>query len=636
MVEAVEPLVSAAERHLDREDVEASVGTTTDDLLRQARGLHQSAHGGHGKAYQYFLRGFDAVHGADIAVDLEGVPLNEVSNVHGHGYLDLHFLPRELVTGATLKPGVATADVGDFGVAGSGSLGLGLAESGLHVGMIGSTARTIGASVGYRPDAAGPGTFVWLDGTTSRGIGQSRAWRQARAGAGVQKAVGATELRAFVLGYAGRFESPGVLRQDDVDAGRMGFYDAYPGSGGGLSSRALAAGVAETRSGRWTSTTTVWAQLRALELRQDYTGGWEHPDTGDATLQTQRSASGGARWVARVDLGSAVDVRMGADTRLDTIHQTEAGIDLDGAVWEERIDARVDERALGAWASVPVELGPWRVEPGARVQGFQVQLDRAVDLGLGSGKARAVAPVLAPRLATALEVGPHVTLLGSAGRGFRSPEARGVEDRSAPISVADGGELGAEAHVSDGLELRGGAFGTWVSNEIRFDHAAARFLTTGSTRRLGGFGGFTARPIHALEIELDVTGSDGRYTATGELIPYAPRWLVVGSVALHQAITGPIVWTAGTRTTWLAPRAIPGGFASHASLVTDLTTRARVRDTVVDLDIANVFATRWRDGEFVYASSWNATDLSDPPALPVRHFTAGAPFEARLGLGWVL
>ena len=33
---------------------------------------------------------------------------------------------------------------------------------------------------------------------------------------------------------------------------------------------------------------------------------------------------------------------------------------------------------------------------------------------------------------------------------------------------------------------------------------------------------------------------------------------------------------------------------------------------------------------------WSADDLDDPPALPARHITAGAPFELRVGLGWVL
>ena len=42
-------------------------------------------HSGGGKANQYFLRGFDADHGTDIALSMDGVPINMVSHAHGQG-----------------------------------------------------------------------------------------------------------------------------------------------------------------------------------------------------------------------------------------------------------------------------------------------------------------------------------------------------------------------------------------------------------------------------------------------------------------------------------------------------------------------------------------------------------------------
>jgi hypothetical protein len=635
VVEQGEREVSAAEVQLDRGDIEAAPGRSADDLLKQTRGLHQSAHSGHGKAYQYFLRGFDAVHGADLAIDLEGVPINEVSNVHGHGYLDLHFLPRELIEGAVLRPGVHTAEAGDFAVAGSGSLALGMTEQGLHMSIGGTTTRGGQVAMGYHPKNRGTGTFVYADGMAGRGVGESRGFTSLRAAAGLDGEVGRTELRVFALAYRGRFESPGVLRQDQIDSGEVGFYDAYDGSGNGLSMRAVAAASATTRTSDWRSRTTVWTQLRRLELRQNFTGAYENPENGDGTLQAHDAASGGVRWDAAWRPGKPFSLRFGADARVDRIQQQEAGITDDYTVWEERIDAGVVQSSAGAWIAAPMEAGPLRVEPGIRAQAFNVQLDRTLDAGLGTGKATATAPVLGPRLNVALQLGPDVALLGGAGRGFRSPEARGVEQDSAPVSVADGAELGAKVFATDWLELRLGGFGTWVSNEIRFDHAAARFLTTGSTRRLGGFGGFTARIADVASFEVDVTGSDGRYTVSQAPIPYAPRWLVVGSLTTQQLVTGPLVWTTGVRTWWLSERPIPGGYSSHAATVTDLTATARHRNVSFDLDIGNVFATRWRDGEFFYASTWGQ-DASDPPALPARHITAGSPFDLRFAVGVTL
>ena len=73
--------------------------------------------------------------------------------------------------------------------------------------------------------------------------------------------------------------------------------------------------------------------------------------------------------------------------------------------------------------------------------------------------------------------------------------------------------------------------------------------------------------------------------------------------------------------------------ATTAPCVTDLTVQAAHRRWTFDLDVDNVFATRWRDGEFQYASDWDPTD-DRVSALPSRHFSAGAPFAARLGIGW--
>ena len=48
------------------------------DILRVTPGLVMVQHSGGGKANQYFLRGFDADHGTDLALSIDGVPINMV------------------------------------------------------------------------------------------------------------------------------------------------------------------------------------------------------------------------------------------------------------------------------------------------------------------------------------------------------------------------------------------------------------------------------------------------------------------------------------------------------------------------------------------------------------------------------
>ena len=56
--------------------------------------MQVAQHGGGGKADQYLIRGFDADHGTDFALYVDGIPVNMVSHAHGQGYADLgHVIP---------------------------------------------------------------------------------------------------------------------------------------------------------------------------------------------------------------------------------------------------------------------------------------------------------------------------------------------------------------------------------------------------------------------------------------------------------------------------------------------------------------------------------------------------------------
>ena len=59
--------------------------SSTQDLLQLTPGLVIAQHAGGGKAEQIFLRGFDADHGTDVAISVDGVPVNMVSHGHGQG-----------------------------------------------------------------------------------------------------------------------------------------------------------------------------------------------------------------------------------------------------------------------------------------------------------------------------------------------------------------------------------------------------------------------------------------------------------------------------------------------------------------------------------------------------------------------
>jgi len=99
-------------------DMQLNPVNTSQEILAKVPGLFIGQHAGGGKAEQIFLRGFDIDHGTDVAINVDGMPVNMVSHAHGQGYADLHFVIPETVDYIDFGKGPYYADKGNFGTAG--------------------------------------------------------------------------------------------------------------------------------------------------------------------------------------------------------------------------------------------------------------------------------------------------------------------------------------------------------------------------------------------------------------------------------------------------------------------------------------------------------------------------------------
>ena len=88
-------------------------------ILETVPGLTVTSHSGEGKANQYLMRGYNLDHGTDLAMFVDGMPVNEPTHAHGQGYTDLNFLIPELAAGVSYTKGTEYADEGDFASVGS-------------------------------------------------------------------------------------------------------------------------------------------------------------------------------------------------------------------------------------------------------------------------------------------------------------------------------------------------------------------------------------------------------------------------------------------------------------------------------------------------------------------------------------
>jgi outer membrane receptor protein involved in Fe transport len=632
---------TASESRLTARDISSVPRRTAEDALRLVPGMTLVQHGSEGKGHQFFLRGFDAIHGADLELSVEGIPVNEWSNVHAQGYLDLGFIIPEVIDSVVVTKGPFSIDQGPFAMAGSAEYRLGVPPSDLGVRATygaGTTRRNRGV-ITYSPEQSDGSSFVALEALHDEGFGQNRQITRGALLAQVRLMDSPTAGSLSWLGslYLARFGLPGTLRDDDVSRGAVGFYDAYDRRGRGDSERVLGALVYESRpSAPGGARIISYGGYRRLRLLENFTGFLLDPVSGDRRRQAQSTWNMGVQAHVDTPLHERFTLYTGGGVRADAFEQSQEHVGLDAELLAQ-------ERQLeGLQALGHVKAGiSWQPGADVRVKGgarWDVAAIAVRDALATTTSGQDSLGTLSPRLTLDAQVREDLTVFGAVGRGVRPPEARAfssftpertgisedVYTGGGPrMTVCDSAELGARWEASDDLELQLAAFATYVERETLYDHVSGINLELDGTRRLGAEGVVQARPLPWLALSGDLTVVDARFRASQNAIPLSP-WLTAG---VRAVAGGDLGLRGGLRWLGLAPRPLPHGARGAALLMLDATVGYHFRRIRLDLELENLANLRVREGEYHYASRWRLEDGGSE--LPVLHFVAGPPFNAR-------
>jgi iron complex outermembrane recepter protein len=624
---------SAGVRVVDARELELTPRKNTDDLLRVVPGLYTSQHGSEGKGQQFFLRGFDAVHGADLAIRVAGIPINELSNVHGQGYADLGFVIPETVAGLVARKGPFDLEQGWFATAGSLELALGTPRRGKRIGYELGTTNRHRLVVIDAPEGAPDGELVAVEAMHDDGYGETRGSEHVTALAQTELAAGRLRLRPLLVGYFARFGEPGVVPLDDIRSGYFDRMAAPAGALGGRSQRLLTGIGGAWARDRDEVVGSAHLGWRGLALTENFTGFLESPEHGDARDQRHRAVTGGGRIAWRHRVSASLRVLAGAEVIRDQLRQVEDRVATTGMVWRHERALEATTTTAGAWAGVEARSGRWTATGGLRGDALAVDaLDRLDPARSGRGSAGAASP----RIAIAWR-GEAFAVSAAAGRGVRPPEARAFTRRESregknttvydggdpSITVADAAELGGEWKRAR-LTLGATGFATWIDRESIFDHVSGVNITRDGSRRMGTELYAVATPVPWLALRGDVSLVDARFIASGNPVPGAPRLLATAEARVDRA-----PWSAGLAGRFLGARPLAhGAMAASATVVDAVGAWARGR-WLFALQIDNLLARDWNEGEYHFASRW---DLSAPPSdLPRVHISPGRPFGVRAG-----
>lgn len=624
-----------SQRTVTQETLALTPHRSVDDLLRVVPGLHIAQHASEGKAQQFFVRGFDAVHGSDIAVSVGGLPVNEPSNVHGQGYVDIGFVLPEAVLSLSATKGSFDISQGDFATAGSIDFELGVEDSrrGQRASYeLGSTNRQRALAL-FAPVDMPEATFLAIEGMSDQGFGSHR--RSERMTVLGQHRIELSPERwvqGFASGYLSRFDEAGVVPVADYDAGSIGFYDSYNEAGEGRSQRALASLAFHDESDDHLFDSSIYVQQRRLSLAENFTGYLVNPELGDLKLQRHTVSTIGGNGSFERKLSKTMHLVLAGDTRADQIEQSEDQIDSQGNPWQRNRDlgASLAYGGLGAALRFRGMKNKFQAEVGGRFDAAWMRTEDGMSGGQGSG----LLTNLSPRLAATYKIKQGWKAFAAYGHGIRSPEARSVTEMTTAGDAAGNphfttsrtGEAGLEGRMDGGLTLGATGFGTWISNELVFDHLTGANLARNASRRVGAEVRAELAITPWLMMRTDATAVSAQFVDSGAPVPGAPNFLARG----EAQIIHPTGLRGGAQATAMAPRQLANGARGQGSAVVDLLASYRIGLFDIEVQVDNVFNSKLREGEFHYASRFDRNTPAS--AIPRLHYAAGRPLGVRTTL----
>jgi CarboxypepD_reg-like domain/TonB-dependent Receptor Plug Domain len=620
------------------------------DLLRLVPGLFIAQHQGGGKAEQIFLRGFDADHGTDVNVSVDGMPVNMVSHAHGQGYADLHFLIPETVSGYDFGKGPYYTDKGDFTTAGYVAYhtydvldrSMVKIEGGQYNTLRGIVMLDL-LSAGARQK--GQSAYITGEGLYSDGPFhlQEHFNRGNLFGKFVTPLGADNKLIVEASTLSSIWRASGEIPNRAVAEGYMkDRFDAIDSFQGGNTTRTNAILRLSSKLGdRFTWDNEAFYTHYFFNLISNFTFYYFYPTTGDEFGQHEkRNMVGYTSRLSRQDYlgGATLTSAVGVGIRYDRINPSWLSHTLHGDTILNYIQlGNTRETNLNGYLDETLATGPWLFNAGVRVDYLHFDYDNqaplsdsTADIFIGVSP-RAAKSIISPKINIQYTASPEVQLYVKAGKGFHSNDVRIVIANQGYqiLPAAYGADLGINWKPLPRLFINTALWYLFLQQEFTYgaDLGDVSVSPGGRTQREGI--DFSARYqitdwlFANLNIDLarprDLDSAKGR-----SYLPLAPTFTSTGGLDFRfkNGINGGISYR------YLHNRAANSDYSLTALgyFLGDLTVNYTTKKYEIGLAIENLFNQEWNESQFEYISR---LQYETQPVDQVS-YTPGVPFFAKL------
>jgi hypothetical protein len=607
---------------------------TSQELLRRVPGLFIGQHAGGGKAEQIFLRGFDIDHGTDIAISVDGMPVNMVSHAHGQGYADLHFLIPETVDQIDFDKGPYHADKGNLATAGYVAFETKdrLQQSSVTVeaGKF-NTLRTVALFNVLNTEKQS--AYLATEYLNTDGYFQaSQNFHRLNLFGKYSGMLSERDRLSLSISHLGsKWNASGQIPERAVAAGLISRWGSIDSTEGGTTQRTNIILQHQRFINPSTSVTNHAYYTRyGFQLYSNFTFFLNDPVNGDQIRQREvRDLAGfGSAVTKQIFWGrTVVDWKSGAGLRYDRTSNSELSHTLNR---ETVLDALklgdISEANLHAYSGVEIRLGKWMINPALRADYFVFDYTDKLAPAFQNPSARKA--IISPKLNVLYTQHENLQYFIKLGKGFHSNDTRVVTAATgkAILPAAYGADAGLSWKPFRQVVFNAALWYLHLQQEFVYVGDEGVVEPGGKTERKGIDLGLRWQWGRHIFLAGDFTYSWAR--ALGEpkgadYIPLAPRATVAASLNFKT----PAHFAGSIKARYLDNRPANEDYSLIAQgyFITDCNLNYSYKNITVGLIAENLFNADWKETQFATESRLQ----NEPQPVTEIHFTPGTPFNIR-------
>ena len=612
-------------------------------VLRLIPGFIAVEHsGGAGKADQYFLRGFDADHGTDVAFFSDGMPINFRTHAHGQGYTDLNFIIPETIEGLDVYKGAYLPEFGDFATAGAVNFrSRQVVKEGI-VQMAGGQFDTQRYLLMFSPTKEKVRTLIAAEGYYTNGPFQNdnRYFRGNLLGKMTLNPTARSEFSLTGTFHKAQWNGSGEIPFRAVTDGTINRFGSIDPSEGGTTIRStgrLNYHYDTPSGGQFFA--NAYGQYYKFDLYTNFTFFLNNPVNGDGFQQSDRRViyGGDTGWRQSFDLfGIPSAVTAGVQARVDNAH-VRLGTQFKRSPLGTTTDTDILEASYAPFLKTEFQPTQWiRLSGGVRSEIFTFDVRNRCPACAEQPSGRASSGVVLPKANLILGPWFRTELFANYGDGYHSNDARSaVVPGSSPLARAKTYEVGARSKPwgPDGLELIATLWAIDLQSELVFVGDDGTTDIRGPTRRRGVEVAARGQVFGPIYVNGSFTWAKAEFR-NGDAIPNAPELTAYGAVILRY----PEGLTTQLQATYFGVRPLveDRSFKSPSWVDVDLSSRYKIPVKLSHgrleafFFIQNLLNTHWEQATFAFQSRLR----NEPAGVTDLHFVPGNPRFVMGGVAW--